>query len=260
MLMLIAPSKTQECNCSCGVETTQPLLLQESQLSIEELKQYSVADLAKLMKMSERLALQTFQRMSDFELPFNTQNACPAITVFQGDVYSKIRLDDYRTEENEYLQKHLRILSGLYGILRPFDLMQVYRLEMGCKLATHLGKNLYEFWGERITAEVKRILAGHTEAILVNLASTEYSRVLNMKSLPGSVLQVDFKERKGDAYRTVAIHAKRARGMMVDFAVKNRVKKSIELKAFQQDGYSFHPDLSSNEHYCFTRASFPTSC
>jgi hypothetical protein len=253
MLMVIAPSKTQEFNDSCSVETTHPLLLQESELLIAELQQNAVSDLAKLMKMSERLALQTWQRIHDFEVPFTTKNACPAIAVFQGDVYSKIILDDYGTEENEYLQNHLRILSGLYGILRPFDLMQAYRLEMGCRLATRLGKNLYEFWGERITAEVKQILASHEEPILVNLASTEYSRVLNMKSLPGPVLQIDFKERKGDAYRTVAIHAKRARGMMVDFAVKNRVKKSIELKEFQQDEYGFRPDLSSKEHYCFTR-------
>lgn len=255
MLLLIAPSKTQDLSDSAFVDSaTQPSLLQESVLLIQELKKLSVGDLGELMKMSERLAVQTHQRISDFQIPFTADNARPALTVFQGDVFSKISINEYGNDEMNYAQDHLRILSGLYGILRPLDLMQAYRLEMGCRLANDRGSNLYEFWGEKITTEVNRVLAGHEEPVLVNLASNEYSRVIKKKSVQGSVLQIDFKERKGDSYRTVAIHAKRARGMMVDFAVKNRVQTVTELKDFQGADYLFRPELSKSNHYCFTRS------
>ena len=253
MLMIISPSKTQDFNDSTCVEATQPLLLKDSEVLIKELRKISVSELGKLMKMSERLALQTYQRINAFEAPFTVENARSAITVFQGDVYSNITVNEYGNEEIGYMQKHLRILSGLYGILRPLDLMQAYRLEMGCRLVNSRGKNLYEFWGEKITDEVNRILKGQQESVLVNLASAEYSRVIKKKDLRGPILQIDFKERKGDIYRTVAIHAKRARGMMVDFAVKNRVQTVAELKNFQQAGYTFRPELSDEGHYSFMR-------
>ena len=253
MLMIISPSKTQDFNDPLDVEASQPLLLQDSNLLIKELQKISVAGLGKLMNMSERLALQTAQRINDFEIPFTIKNAGPSISVFQGDVYSNISVSQYSNEGMVYMQDHLRILSGLYGILRPFDLMQAYRLEMGCKLENSRGKNLYEFWGDKITVEVNRILSSHSEPILVDLASIEYSRVIKKKDLKGTILKIDFKERKGNTYRTVAIHAKRARGMMVDFAVRNRVQKVTELKNFQDAEYCFNPELSSQEHYCFTR-------
>ncbi len=253
MLMIISPSKTQDFNDSLSISATQPLLLQDSEVLIKELQNLSVSDLAKLMKMSERLALQTYQRINAFETPFTAENACSAIAVFQGDVYSSITINEYGNEEIGYIQEHLRILSGLYGILRPLDLMQAYRLEMGCKLVNNRGKNLYEFWGEKITDELNRSLKDQQESVLVNLASAEYSRVIKKKHLLGSILQIDFKERKGDSYRTVAIHAKRARGMMVDFAVKNRVQTVRELKSFTQADYMFRPEFSKEDHYCFTR-------
>jgi len=253
MLLIIAPSKTQDFKTSPGREESQPVLLQESELLIEGLRKLSLDELGKLMKMSEQLALQTQQRINAFEVPFTALNARPAITVFRGDVYSRIALEDYGSEDLDYMQKHLRILSGLYGVLRPLDLMQPYRLEMGCRFANTRGKNLYEFWGERITDEINTALADHKEPVLVNLASAEYSRVIKKKNLRGSTQQIDFKERKGDSYRSVAIHAKRARGMMVDFAVRNRVQSVAELKNFEQEEYIFRSDLSSEESYVFTR-------
>ena len=253
MLMIIAPSKTQKFDHSFTANATQPPLLQDSILLIEEMKRFSVSALGELMKMSERLAVQTHGRIHDFHTPFTEKNAHPAIAVFQGDVYSGIAVNEYGDEELAYIQNHLRILSGLYGILRPFDLMQKYRLEMGCKLAGKRGKNLYEFWDNRVTDELNRTLRDQKEAVIVNLASLEYSRVIKKKNLQGSMLQIDFKERKGDSYRTVAIHAKRARGMMVNFAVKNRLQTVAELKAFQEAGYSFQPELSGDNLYCFTR-------
>jgi len=253
MLMIIAPSKTQEFNHSFIANATKPPLLQESVLLTKELKKLSVSDLGDLMKMSDRLAVQTHKRIHDFQIPFTAENAHPAIAVFQGDVYSGIAVNDYSDKELAYIQAHLRILSGLYGILRPFDLMQKYRLEMGCKLACKTGKNLYEFWDNKVTDELNLALSEEKEAVIVNLASAEYSRVIKKKNLQGSILQIDFKERKGDSYRIVAIHAKRARGMMVNFAVKNRLQNVTELKDFREVGYSFQPELSGENLYCFTR-------
>ncbi len=253
MLMLLAPSKTQDSNVADWDRETLPALLPDSEQLIARLREFSVAELGQLMKMSEQLAVQTHKRINDFQTPFTTHNAKPALAVFQGDVYSRIATTRYNQEEKEYLQQHLRILSGLYGVLRPMDLMQSYRLEMGCKLTNSRGKNLYEFWGERVTEELNRTLATHDEPLLVNLASLEYLRVIKKKKLKGKILQIDFKERKGDSYKTVAIYAKRARGMMVDFAVKNKVQTVTELQSFQRENYRFQDALSTKERYVFTR-------
>lgn len=253
MLMLIAPSKTQRMDVESWKDTGSPALLAECETLIRELQKYSVGELGQLMKMSEQLAVQTHKRIHDFQTPFNENNAKPALAVFQGDVYSRIESANYKQKERAYLQAHLRILSGLYGVLRPLDLMQPYRLEMGCKLANSRGKNLYEFWGDKVTDELNRTLNTHREPILVNLASAEYIRVIKKKKLKEQMLQVDFKEQKGDTYKTVAIHAKRARGMMVDYAVKNNVQTVQELKKFQRERYCFRMELSTECQYVFTR-------
>lgn len=253
MLMLIAPSKTQQIPALSWQGTTLPALLAEGERLIRTLQKFSVEELASLMKMSESLALQTHKRISSFQTPFTIENGKQALAVFQGDVYSRIESDSYGKEERMYLQQHLRILSGLYGVLRPMDLMQPYRLEMGCKLVNSRGKNLYEFWGHLVTEILNQDLTGHKEAVLVNLASAEYIRVIKKKKLDGELLQIDFKEQKGDTCKTVAIHAKRARGMMVDFAVKNKVQTVAELLSFQRDGYRFRGTLSTDKHYVFTR-------
>lgn len=253
MLMLIAPSKTQQIPAKVWRDATLPALLSESELLIRTLREFSVAELASLMKMSSSLALQTDERIRGFQTPFTLENAKQALAVFQGDVYSRIETDSYNKKERTYLQQHLRILSGLYGVLRPMDLMQAYRLEMGCKLGNSRGKNLYEFWGDLVTEMLNKDLATQTEAVLVNLASMEYIRVIKKKKLQGEILQIDFKEQKGDSCKTVAIHAKRARGMMVDFAVKNTVQTVAELQHFQREGYCYQGALSSHNHYVFTR-------
>ena len=251
--MLIAPSKTQQMDAGSWKEATLPVLLSEAELLIESLRDYSVEELGRLMKMSDTLAVRTHERILNFQMPFTPENARQALGFFQGDVYSRINLDSYGEQELDYVQDHLRILSGLYGVLRPMDLMQSYRLEMGCKLPNNRGKNLYEFWGERITDVLNQDLAGQKDPIVVNLASAEYIRVLKKKKLLGKILQVDFKEQKGDTCKTVAIHAKRARGMMVDFAVKEKVQDIKVLQSFQRDGYRFQAVLSSAMHYVFIR-------
>ena len=253
MLMVIAPSKTQEQQVVSWQQATEPALLGQAVELITLLKDYSIAELGALMKMSESLAEQTHARIHSFSTPFSAENASQALSTFQGDVYSRITCESYSPEEQDYLQHHLRILSGLYGVLRPMDRMQKYRLEMGCKLENPRGKNLYEFWGDLVTEEINQVLADHAEQVVVNLASVEYSRVLKKKILKGNVLQVDFKEQKGDTCKVVAIHAKRARGLMVDFAVRNRVETVEDLKAFQEEGYGFQPALSDAGRFCFTR-------
>lgn len=253
MLMVIAPSKTQEQTAVSWQRATDPVLLSQAAELINILKDYSIAELGSLMKMSTSLAEQTYKRIHSFTTPFTDANAKQALSTFQGDVYSRIHCESYGVEEQDYLQRHLRILSGLYGVLRPMDRMQQYRLEMGCKLENPRGKNLYEFWGDLVTEEINRALEDHDEQVVVNLASAEYSRVLKKKILQGSVLQVDFKEQKGDTCKVVAIHAKRARGLMVDFAVRNRVETIEKLKTFQEEGYGFQPALSKANHFCFTR-------
>jgi len=253
MLMLIAPSKTQQIPADSWRKVTLPELLSEGEILIDILKEYSIEELGSLMKMSASLALQTHERIHAFQTPFTLQNARQALAVFQGDVYSRIESERYTEQEQDYLQKHLRILSGLYGVLRPMDLMQTYRLEMGCKLLNSRGKNLYEFWGDLLTDLLNVTLAGHNEAVLVNLASVEYVRGIREKKLQGRILQVDFKEQKGDSYKTVAVHAKRARGMMVDFAVKENAESVKQLQGFRREGYRFRKDISTEMHYVFTR-------
>ncbi len=254
MLALLSPSKTQEGRGLIhGARFSLPPLLEKSEQLIYLLRKKSVTELGDLMKMSERLAYQTRERIHSFCLPFSPTNATPAIATFQGDVYTHITSQNYGPEQIEYLQGHLCILSGLYGILRPLDLMQPYRLEMGCRLPNPEGKSLYEFWGKQITAVLCELLSSHSEPIVVNLASAEYSRAINKKLLGASVLDVEFKERKGDGYRIVAIHAKRARGMMVDFMVRHGLQRALELTEFAEAGYRFRKELSTPDRYCFTR-------
>lgn len=253
MLLLIAPSKTQHLSVSSWKRTTLPDLLPEGEILIEILKNYSVEELGRLMKMSVPLAVKTSERIHAFQTPFTLQNAKQALAVFQGDVYSRIESASYTEKQQDYLQQHLRILSGLYGVLRPMDLMQTYRLEMGCKLPSSRGKNLYEFWGNLVTELLNTTLADHKEAVLVNLASVEYIRVIRKKNLQGRVLQIDFKEQQGDKCKTVAIHAKRARGMMVDFAVTENIEQVKDLQGFQREGYRYQKALSTEMHYVFTR-------
>jgi cytoplasmic iron level regulating protein YaaA (DUF328/UPF0246 family) len=258
MLLILSPSKTQSYNRM--PHTPEPgisPLLDKSAELIGLLSLQSVANLGSLMKMSDKLARQTRERIVSFELPFTLENATPAIATFQGDVYSYIRIQDYNSRDIAFMQEHLSILSGLYGILRPLDLMQPYRLEMGCRLENPNGKNLYEFWGERITDLLREALASHKEQVLVNLASAEYSRVIKKKVLGFPMLDMEFKERKGDGYRIVAIHAKRARGMMVDFMVRKRVQQVTGLKEFAEAGYCYREELSTPLRYCFTREEAP---
>ncbi len=251
--MVISPAKTLDYSGADYSHFTVPEMLDKSEVLIDKLSGYEPLELSDLMKISDKLAALNRQRYQDFETPFTLENAKQALLVFNGDVYRGIKVKEYDDDDLAFAQKHLRILSGLYGVLRPLDLMQPYRLEMGTKLITEQGKNLYEFWGDRIAALINEALESEANPCLVNLASNEYFKSVDQKALKADVLNIAFKENKNGVYKIVAIHAKRARGLMVDFAIRNRVENVEQLKDFDTEGYRFDAAMSEPDTWVFCR-------
>ena len=253
MLMVISPAKTLDYSGRNYPQFTQPLMLEQSQQLVETLRTYGPPELSSLMKISEKLAELNYDRYQTFQTPFTPLNAKQALLVFNGDVYRGIEVEDYDDEDLAFAQQHLRILSGLYGLLRPLDLMQPYRLEMGTKLVTEQGKSLYEFWGDQITQQINRALSEEAEPCLVNLASNEYFKSIEPKKLKAPVLNIAFKENKNGSYKVIAIHAKRARGLMVDYAIRHQIRDTNKLKGFDSEGYYFNEALSQPNNWVFCR-------
>ena len=254
MLITLSPSKGQDFEVELPTSLhTQARQLDDSQLLIDELKKYDLAAIRQMMTLSENLAILNVERFHTFSRPFNLNNAKPALFAFKGDVYSGIQKDQYTDEDLEYAQQHLRILSGLYGALRPMDLIQPYRLEMKTKLDNPRGSNLYQFWDERITDSLNHDLENQQEATLINLASNEYFKAVKPKKLQGRLLHIAFKETKDDKTRVIAIFAKRARGMMTDFILRNRIEHCEDLKEFNHAGYEYSPSTSNENQWVFTR-------
>ncbi len=193
------------------------------------------------------------ERFLNWHLPFTPENAKPAILAFRGDVYTGIDADSLSTEDFYFAQKHLRILSGLYGVLRPLDLIQAYRLEMGTKLKNSRGKNLYEFWGNKITEYLNHELSSHKNMTLINLASNEYWSVVKPAMLQTQVITPVFKDEKNGQYKIISFFAKKARGMMVAFMLKNKIEQAEDLKAFDREGYQFNAKMSKGNEWVFTR-------
>ncbi len=254
MLITLSPSKGQDFDVALPTAMhSQPRQLDDSQLLINELLKYDVPDIREMMKVSENIAILNVERFHTFERPFTLENAKPALFAFKGDVYSGIQKDKYTEDDLAYAQDHLRILSGLYGALRPMDLIQPYRLEMKTKLENPRGSNLYQFWGDRITDSLNNDLENQQEATLINLASNEYFKSVKPKKLSGRLLQIAFKETKNGKTRVIAIFAKRARGMMTDFILRNRIENSEDLKEFNEGGYEYSPSESNDKQWVFTR-------
>jgi len=253
MLMVISPAKSLDYEGRDYPKFTVPAVLDQSKTLVTQLSGYDAPELSKLMKISDKLAALNQQRYQDFATPFTPENAKQALLVFNGDVYRGIDSENYDDDDLDFAQNHLRILSGLYGMLRPLDLMQPYRLEMGTKLATEKGKNLYDFWGSQLSELINAELKNTPEPCLVNLASNEYFKSVDLKTLKARVLNIAFKENKSGTYKIVAIHAKRARGMMVDFVIRNRIEAPELMKGFDRDGYSFNAELSSENEWVFCR-------
>lgn len=253
MLLVTAPSKTQQTiNLQFPTHTLPPFLPESSAL-IDLLREYTTADLCRLMNMSAALGESTRRRILEFQLPLTPENSCQAIFTFQGDAYASLSPDQYSRQQLLHAQDHLRILSGLYGILRPLDLMFPYRLEMGTRLATGEWKNLYDFWGNKITEQINDACRHHQDNTVINLASVEYAKAISRKILVPRLITVTFKERKGDGYRTIPIHSKRARGMMLHYMISNRLTKAEQLLGFQLGGYIFTEEFSTVDSWVFTR-------
>ena len=254
MLITLSPSKGQDFELAAPTNTfTIPQQLKDSEKLIKQLRKLSVEEIKKMMSLSDNLAELNFQRYKDFGLPFNQQNAKQAIFAFKGDVYSGINTSSMAQQDFEYAQNHVRILSGLYGYLRPLDLIQPYRLEMKTKLENSKGADLYQFWGESITNFLNDEFKTHSQKVLVNLASNEYWKSVQPKKINAKVINVAFKEIKDGKARIIAIFAKKARGMMTDFIVRNRVETVDGLKDFNYENYKFDASTSNENSFVFTR-------
>ncbi|MCH7412758.1 peroxide stress protein YaaA [Belliella sp. R4-6] len=241
MITLISPAKTLDLTSTDVEVFTTPDFQKETFELVSIMKKKSTDEIRKLMGVSENIASLNEKRYKEFKKSFDPENAKQALLAFKGDVYTKIDVDNYSKEDFEFAQNHLRILSGLYGLLKPMDLIQPYRLEMGIKLENKKGKNLYEFWSDRI---VKAINTASTGEPIVNLASQEYFKAVNQDELKSKVVSPVFQEYKNGNYQIVGIFAKQARGLMTDFIIKNRINDPEKLKTFNEAGYELHGDGS----------------
>ncbi len=254
MLIAISPSKGQDFDTPAPVtDFSIPERLNESLILNKEARKLNVDDIRELMTVSENIATLNVDRFKNFSTPFTLENAKQALFAFKGDVYSGISAVQFSEEDITYAQDHLRMLSGLYGALRPLDLIQPYRLEMKTKLKNPRGDNLYQFWDDRITQSINESLELQQEKTLINLASNEYFKAIKPKLLKGRLLNISFKENKEDKTRVIAIFAKRARGMMTDYIIRNRIENSEELKNFNVAGYQYSEKLSDDKQWTFVR-------
>jgi cytoplasmic iron level regulating protein YaaA (DUF328/UPF0246 family) len=254
MLIVISPAKTLDYETPAKTKTfSEPDYLDQSQLLIEELQALNPAQISSLMKISDKLGQLNFARYHDWQRPFNVENAKQALLAFKGDVYTGLDAESFKAQDFKFAQKHLRILSGLYGLLRPLDLMQPYRLEMGTKFANSKGKNLYEFWDETITDGINQQLKKTKSQYLVNLASNEYFKAVKAKSLNAEVITPVFKDQKNGQYKIISFYAKKARGLMSAYIIKNRITDVAQLKNFDVDGYRYNAAMSKDNEPTFIR-------
>lgn len=255
MIHLLSPSKSLDFESASAIKKYSiPEYLEQSEKLIHKLKTYSVPKLEKLMGISNNLASLNVQRYAEWIAPEKLDaNHKQAILAFTGDVYTGLQVKDLSLNDLDYAQEHLRILSGLYGLLKPLDLIAPYRLEMGSELKVGRKKNLYEFWGNSLTENLNKEMNKHELKVLINLASNEYFKVINRKKLNADILSPVFKDAKNGEYKIIAFFAKKARGLMSKFIIENRISKVEDLKAFESDNYSFNNQLSKNGEMVFTR-------
>lgn len=253
MQIITAPSKTQQFNGRTYAQYTFPVFLDKTKILADRLKLMNRAELSRLMKTSQRLTESTYQMIDDFILPFSPDNSKQALFTFQGDAYSAIEAEQYSTEQLHHAQQHLFILSGFYGILRPLDLMQPYRLEMGTAFTVGKDHNLYQFWGDQITEIINQALIESMDRILINLASKEYSKVINKKKLQGEMIDITFRQMHKGQLKTIPIHSKRARGMMIHFALSEQIATAGGLKDFAKGGYNFSSEHSTATEWTFLK-------
>jgi cytoplasmic iron level regulating protein YaaA (DUF328/UPF0246 family) len=254
MIIILSPAKTLDFTTPTTIaEHTQPALLDQSQLLIRQLRKLSPVDISKLMSISDQLAVLNATRYAEWTLPFSPDNAKQALLAFNGDVYEGLDAATLAPADLKFAQTHLRILSGLYGLLRPLDLMQPYRLEMGTRLVNPRGKDLYAFWGERIADALNALLLETKSNALINLASEEYFKSVKPKALAVPVIQPVFEDWSAGKFKVVSFYAKRARGLMARFAIQQRMKAPAGLKKFSGEGYCYDAEASTEKHWVFRR-------
>lgn len=256
MLAIISPAKTLDFQTEIPqFNFTHPELTQHSQTLIDICSQLTPAEIGSLMHISDKLAGLNAVRFAEWQLNHTEKNSKAAIYAFKGDVYTGLDAESLTPDDIKYAQQHLRMLSGLYGLLRPLDLMQPYRLEMGTKLANAKGKNLYEFWGDVITQQLQTALDQQHDDILVNLASDEYYKAVKPSSLKAQIVKPIFLDFKNGHYKVISFYAKKARGLMCRYIIQNRISVADELKAFDLGGYWFDQGQSSDNEWVFKRDS-----
>lgn len=254
MILVVSPAKNLDTESPIPTsEFSQPTLLAKAKRLAIKCKTLSPAQLSSLMSISDKLGILNAERFNSFSTPFSLDNARQAMYMFNGDVYTG--LDAYSLEQDDiqFAQSHLRILSGLYGVLRPLDLMQAYRLEMGTKLETDSGKNLYAFWGDKIAKTLNESLQESGSDVLVNLASNEYFKAVDKKSLTAQVITPIFKDCKNGNYKVISFYAKKARGLMARYIIKNKISDIKQLTDFNSAGYYFDQSSSSENAPVFLR-------
>lgn len=254
MLMVISPAKTLDYTTPLATSRyTQPALLEKSQQLIAVARDLSPAQIASLMSISDKLALLNAQRFNDWQPEFTPDNARQAILAFKGDVYTGLQAETFSEADFDFAQQHLRMLSGLYGVLRPLDLMQPYRLEMGTKLANPAGKDLYSFWGETLTQALNEALAAQGDDVMINLASDEYFKAIQPKKLQGRLIKPVFLDEKNGKFKIISFYAKKARGLMCRYIIENRLQQAEQLKQFDLEGYFFDEENSRADEWVFKR-------
>ena len=254
MLFLLSPAKSLDYDTPAQVSThTQPLFTRQSAALIDVLKVKSPQDISGLMKLSDALSGLNVARYQAWSKKFTAKNSKQSVLAFNGDVYEGLNAKSLDAAQLDWAQAHLCILSGLYGVLRPLDLMQPYRLEMGTALRTEKGNNLYQFWGSQISDYLNERAAAQTTPVIVNLASEEYFKVVDLTTLKARVVSCVFEDYKNGDYKVISFHAKRARGLMVRYAIENKAASVKKLEGFKAEGYAFVAELSAPDRLVFRR-------
>lgn len=254
MLTIISPAKTLDYESPISVSGQSDIsFAKESKQLIRILKKLKAEEIEKLMQVSHKIAMLNYDRFAQWKYPFNEQESRQALFAFKGEVYNGIDAYSLSQEDADFAQDHLRMLSGLYGVLRPYDLILPYRLEMGTRLETNKFKHLYDFWGDKIRKNLKKAMDESGTKVLVNLASAEYSKAADLKKIKAEIITPSFKEARDDGYKMITIYAKKARGLMTRYIIQNRIENVEDLKHFEVEGYFYNDELSEENNYIFTR-------
>jgi len=254
MITILSPAKKLDKKTDRQIQhPTTPDFLNDSRELVEALRDYSPDDLSVLMNVKRNIAELNYERYARWHTPFTPGNAQPAVFLFNGQAYLGLQAESLKDADLQFGQDHLRILSGLYGLLRPLDLIQPYRLEMGTKMSNSRGKDLYDFWGDKLTDALNESLQEHQSKVLLNLASNEYFKALRHDKVDGEIITPVFKEKKGNQYKTIAVYAKTARGRMSRFILRNRIDDPQAVKSFDEEGYVFSPRQSTKKQWVFIR-------